>query len=133
MVLAMLRVPDPRPPPKLLMPPPVVAVLPERVELVTVRVAPIGLKLAPPPFWMPPPVLDAVLPERVELVTVRVALFWMAPPVDAGDGDGDVAIAVAVLDGAAGTSRIIAREGGIGDGDGAVLIEDGAAAAAICS
>ncbi len=57
------------------MPPPVVAVLPERVELVTVRVA-LPEELGPPPplppFWMPPPVLDAVLPERVELVTVRV-------------------------------------------------------------
>jgi len=47
------------------MPPPKFAVLPERVELVRVRVVPVCL------FKMPPP-LSAVLPERVELVTVRV-------------------------------------------------------------
>ena len=55
------------------MPPPnEIAVFPERVELVMVRV----------PLWllfMPPPMLP-VFPESVELVTVRVPLLLMPPP-----------------------------------------------------
>ena len=61
--------------PELRMPPPVDAELPEMVELVTVRV---------PELRMPPPLpLDAELPEMVELVTVTVPWFKfkMPPPL----------------------------------------------------
>ena len=50
------------------MAPPLDAVLPERVELETVRMT----LPKPLPFWMAPPLLDAVLPERVELEMVTV-------------------------------------------------------------
>src|ERR671910_1854781 len=58
----------PRPPPDW------VALLPERVELLTV--------IVPPWLYMPPPKLSVVLPERVELLTVIVpdAAFHMPPP-----------------------------------------------------
>ena len=70
MVLAMLRVPLL----SLKMPPPDVAELPERVELVTVRV--VSLKMAPP-------LVVAELPEKVELKTVPVPapVLRMAPPL----------------------------------------------------
>jgi len=48
------------------MPPPPVDVLPERVELETVRV---------PRLLMPPPDPPAVLPESVELETVAVPML----------------------------------------------------------
>jgi hypothetical protein len=52
-------------PPLMKMPPPIVdEVLPEIVELVTVKL--------PPLLKMPPPKLDEVLPEIVELVTVKI-------------------------------------------------------------
>jgi hypothetical protein len=48
------------------MPPPLSpALLPEKVELVTLRVLPLSLKMAPP-------LSPALLPEKVELVTVTV-------------------------------------------------------------
>src|SRR5918995_6060856 len=58
----------PRPPPDW------VALLPERVELLTV--------IVPPWLYMPPPLVSVVLPERVELLTVSVpdAAFHMPPP-----------------------------------------------------
>ena len=58
------------------MPPPNLAVLPDRVELVTVTVEELMLKMPPPPFC-------AELPERVELEMERVALvlFQMPPPL----------------------------------------------------
>ena len=70
MVLAMLRAPVL----SLKMPPPDVAELPERVELVTVRV--VSLKMAPP-------LVVAELPERVELETVPVPapVLRMPPPL----------------------------------------------------
>ena len=50
------------------MPPPELAAeLPERVELVTVRMVRV-----PPLKIPPPPPRDAVLPERVELVTLTM-------------------------------------------------------------
>ena len=54
--------------PELKMPPPPFAELPERVELVMERMAPLSLK-------MPPPTEPAVLPERVELVSVVLPLM----------------------------------------------------------
>ena len=48
-------------------------VLPEMVELLTMRV---------PPFKMPAPLLEVVLPEIVELVTVRSPPFQIPPPPD---------------------------------------------------
>ena len=67
MVLAILRVP-----PYFLMPPPLDAELPERVELETV---------AMPLVKMPPPSLEvAELPKRVELLTMRVAPEFAIPP-----------------------------------------------------
>ena len=67
MVLVMLRVP-----PYFLMPPPLEAELPERVELETV---------ATPLVKMPPPSLKfAELPNRVELLTLRVAPEFAIPP-----------------------------------------------------
>ena len=60
--------------PELRMPPPMDAELPEMVELVTVTVA--WFK-----FKMPPPLpLDRELPEMVELVTVRVPALMKPPP-----------------------------------------------------
>ena len=53
-------------------PPPKFAVLPERVELLRVRMPTLL-------FRMPPPRLLAVLPERVELETVRVPRLLKAP------------------------------------------------------
>ena len=54
-------------------PPPKPAVLPEIVELITVRLLPELLRIPPPPC-------DTVLPEIVELVTVRVPELSKAPP-----------------------------------------------------
>ena len=86
-VLAMLRVP------KLKMPPPFPALLPARVELVTValprfkipppsyraelpkRVELVRLRVLPLRLRIPPPSLSAVLPERVELVRAREPLL----------------------------------------------------------
>src|ERR687897_979688 len=57
----------PRPPPDW------VALLPERVELLTVSVPDAA-------FHMPPPPMLALLPERVELFTVSVPLLNMPAP-----------------------------------------------------
>ena len=57
------------------MPPPMFAVLPEMVELVTVRVASTLLKMPPP---LPP---SAKFPEMVELETVRLPELLKAPPI----------------------------------------------------
>ena len=56
-------------------PPPLPAELPEMVELVTVRMPPPVLEMPPPPAMF------AVLPEIVELETVRVPVFLMPPPL----------------------------------------------------
>ena len=54
------------------MPPPLLeVVLPEIVELVTVR---------SPPFQIPPPPVPAVLSEMVELLTARLPELLKAPP-----------------------------------------------------
>ena len=57
----------------LLMPPPYVALLPERVELVRVR-APLLLNIAPPK-------VPAEFPESVEFETLRVPELLKAPPL----------------------------------------------------
>jgi hypothetical protein len=60
------------PPPELKMPAPSVALLPEKVESLTVAVASLSL-------YMPPAVPLEVLPERVALLTSRVPKLRMAP------------------------------------------------------
>ena len=71
MVLAMLRVPL-----SLKMPPPVIAELPEMVQLVTVEVPEAPLRIPPPP-----PLKLAVLPEIVELDMERVPRLKIPPPL----------------------------------------------------
>ena len=107
MVLAMLRMLVPPKPLSLKMPPPFPALLPERVELVMVRVPPppgpppgplqippplpfvavlpervelVMVRVPPPPLLMAPPLAGEVLPERVELLMVRVPKLEMPPP-----------------------------------------------------
>ena len=80
-------------------PPPPPAVLPEMVELLTVRLPPLKIPLPVPPavlpemveldtetvppvkLSIPPPLPPAVLPEMVEFETVRVPELRMPPPL----------------------------------------------------
>jgi len=59
------------------MPPPWLAVLPERVELEMVRVSLEPLKA----LKMAPPKVPAVLAERVELAMLRMPKMKMPPPL----------------------------------------------------
>ena len=57
--------------PELRMPPPLLALLPEKVLLLTV---------SPPKLEIPPPAWPALLPEKVLLLTVTVLVLLEMPP-----------------------------------------------------